>query len=94
MILRKIRTEPAVPDCSVGCTAPILSNTVMAVVQDSNLISFYIYSVNNFSNRIFLYRYSVYRLHYTTFIRAFAIAKTDLLYRKTNFFFKKTNLTR
>ncbi len=40
MILRKIRTEPAVPDCSVGCTAPILSNTVMAVVQDSNLISF------------------------------------------------------
>ena len=53
MILRKIRTEPAVPDCSVGCTAPILSNTVMAVVPDSNRIPFYIYSANNFSNRIF-----------------------------------------
>lgn len=31
-----------------------LSNTVMAVVQDSNLISFCIYSVNNFSNRILI----------------------------------------
>ena len=32
----------------------ISSNTVMAVVPDSNRIPFYIYSVNNFSNRIFL----------------------------------------
>ncbi len=29
------------------------SNTGMAVVPDSNRISFYIYSANNFSNRIF-----------------------------------------
>lgn len=32
----------------------ISSNTVMAVVPDSNRIPFCIYSVNNFSNRIFL----------------------------------------
>lgn len=32
----------------------ISSNTVMAVVPDSNRIPFYIYSVNNFSNRIFV----------------------------------------
>ena len=37
----------------------LLSNTVMAVVQDSNLIPFFIYSANNFSNRIFLYRYFI-----------------------------------
>ena len=32
---------------------PISSNTVMAVVPDSNRIPFYIYSVYNVSNRIF-----------------------------------------
>ena len=39
-----------------GLCVSIQSNTVMVVVQDSNLIPFFIYSVNNFSNRIFLYR--------------------------------------
>ena len=39
-----------------GLCVPIQSNTVMAVVPDSNRIPFFIYSVNNFSNRIFLYR--------------------------------------
>lgn len=34
-------------------SAPLSSNTVMAVVPDSNRIPFYIYSANNFSNRIF-----------------------------------------
>ena len=38
-----------------GINAHILSNTVMAVVPDSNRIPFYIYSANNFSNRIFSY---------------------------------------
>lgn len=33
----------------------ISSNTVMAVVPDSNRIPFYIYSANNFSNRIFIH---------------------------------------
>ena len=92
MILRKIRTEPTVPDCSIGCTAPILSNTVMAVVQDSNLISFSSTQLTTFqtvSSYIGIQFYLLYQ-----FIRAFAREKTDLLYRKTNFFFKKTNLTR
>lgn len=33
----------------------ISSNTVMAVVPDSNRIPFYIYSADNFSNRIFVF---------------------------------------
>lgn len=40
----------------MGSHALISSNTVMAVVPDSNRIPFYIYSVDNFSNRIFQYR--------------------------------------
>ena len=43
------------------------SNTVMAVVPDSNRIPFYIYSVNNFSNRIFLSIFDFYKFYYTTF---------------------------
>ena len=39
-----------------GLCVSIQSNTVMAVVPDSNRIPFFIYSANNFSNRIFLYR--------------------------------------
>lgn len=47
----------------------ISSNTVMAVVPDSNRISFYIYSVNNFSNRIFSYHYYFYVNSITYFFR-------------------------
>ena len=88
MILRKIRTETAAPpDCSVGYTAPILSNTVMAVVQDSNLISFSSTQLTTFQT-VSSYIGIQFHLLYQ-FIRAFAREKTDLLYRKTNFFLRK-----
>ena len=40
-----------------GLRALLWSNTVMAVVPDSNRIPFFIYSANNFSNRIFVLHY-------------------------------------
>ncbi len=66
----------------------ISSNTVMAVVPDSNRIPFYIYSANNFSNRIFLSNYSIfiYEYNYTDFsdfVKCFTTAIT-VVFEKRN----------
>ena len=74
-----------------GLCVLIQSNTVMAVVQDSNLIPFFIYSVNNFSNRIFSYRYLILN-HYTIInnylqYKIFNIFLNDFLWTKKDITF-------